>query len=145
MTKLALHDLWSRKRRLVGMFSAILIGVAFLAGTLVLGDTMRSGFGTLFAEANAGTDAVVRSSTRLSSDMIDQQGSLDSSLVDAARAGSTAWPTPRCRSRASARSRDATASRSAGTAPRRSPGNWIDERVVEPVAAGRGPGAAPSR
>ena len=121
MTKLALHDLWSRKRRLVGMFSAILIGVAFLAGTLVLGDTMRSGFSTLFAEANAGTDAVVRSSTRLSSDMIDQQGSLDSSLVDGC-ARSTVWPTPRCRSRASARSRDATASRSAGTAPRRSPG-----------------------
>ena len=67
MVKLALHELWSRKRRLMGMFSAILIGVAFLAGTLVLGDTMRSGFGNLFAEANAGTDAVVRSATRLSS------------------------------------------------------------------------------
>ena len=47
-----------RKRRLVGMFTAVIVGVAFLAGTLVLGDTVRASFGTLFTEANSGTDAV---------------------------------------------------------------------------------------
>ncbi len=35
---------WSRKRRLVGTALAIVLGVAFLAATLVLGDTARAGF-----------------------------------------------------------------------------------------------------
>ncbi len=43
------------------MFTAVLVGVAFLAGTLVLGDSVRDSFGTLFTEANRGTDALVRS------------------------------------------------------------------------------------
>src|SRR5690606_22579237 len=40
---------------------AIILGVAFLAATLVLGDTMRSGFRGVFGEANAGIDLTVRS------------------------------------------------------------------------------------
>src|SRR5690606_10597318 len=51
--------------RVLSIGAAVMLGVAFLAGTLVLGDTMRSGFSDLFAEANAGTDALVRSSDRV--------------------------------------------------------------------------------
>ena len=62
MVRLTLAAAWSRKRRLVGTVLAVVLGVAFLSATLVIGDSARAGFSTAFAEANAGTDALVRSS-----------------------------------------------------------------------------------
>ncbi|MFF2660900.1 ABC transporter permease [Kitasatospora sp. NPDC058032] len=59
--RISLRSLSAHKRRLAGTFTAILLGVAFLSGTLVLGDTLRGSFDTLFTDANRGTDAVVRS------------------------------------------------------------------------------------
>ena len=38
-----------------------MLGVAFLVGTLVLGDTIAANFDRLFTETSAGTDVVVRS------------------------------------------------------------------------------------
>ena len=49
----------------VGTLLAVVLGVAFLAGTLVLGDTLRSSFDDLFADATAGTDVVVRNATEV--------------------------------------------------------------------------------
>ena len=71
MWRTTLKSINAHKRRLLATCSAVLLGVAFLSGTLVLGDTMTDGFGNMFTEANAGTDALVRSSTRsaLGSDM----------------------------------------------------------------------------
>ncbi|MCX2185483.1 ABC transporter permease [Streptomyces sp. SKN60] len=59
--RLGLAALRTHRRRFLGTFAAVLLGVAFLTGTLVMGDTLRAGFDTLFADANRGTDAVVRS------------------------------------------------------------------------------------
>ena len=81
MSHVILNDLWSRKRRLAGMFTAVLVGVAFLAGTLVLGDSVRNSFGTLFTEANRDTDAVVRSTHRITAEGVTAQGSIPESLV----------------------------------------------------------------
>src|ERR687892_212965 len=67
MWKTTLKSIGAHKRRLLATGSAVVLGVAFLSGTLVLGDTMETGFGDMFAEANAGTDAVVRSSTEVGS------------------------------------------------------------------------------
>lgn len=50
----------SHRRRLLGTCTAVVIGVAFLAGTLVFGDTIRAGFDDAFATATSGTDVVVR-------------------------------------------------------------------------------------
>ncbi|MEU7034588.1 ABC transporter permease [Streptomyces sp. NPDC046237] len=61
--KLSLSALRAHKRRFVGTFTAILLGVAFLTGTLVMGDTLRSSFDSLFGNATQGTDAVVRSTS----------------------------------------------------------------------------------
>lgn len=36
MFKLTVKTLWSHKRRLIGTFAAVALGVAFLSGTLVL-------------------------------------------------------------------------------------------------------------
>ena len=80
MGTMTFKDLWSRKRRLVGMFTAVMVGVAFLAGTLVLGDTVRGSFGTLFTEANSGTAALVRSEHRLTVDGETEQGAIPASL-----------------------------------------------------------------
>ncbi|WP_031483975.1 ABC transporter permease [Streptomyces bicolor] len=58
---LSVSSLRAHKRRLAGTFLAVFLGVAFLAGTLVMGDTLRAGFDTMFGNATRGTDAVVRS------------------------------------------------------------------------------------
>ena len=80
MGSLTFKDLWSRKRRLVGMFTAVMVGVAFLAGTLVLGDTVRDSFGTLFTEANSGTAALVRSEHRVTADGQTEQGAIPAAV-----------------------------------------------------------------
>ena len=46
MWRTTLKSLGAHKRRLLGTCAAVLLGVAFLSGTLVLGDTMTNGFAT---------------------------------------------------------------------------------------------------
>jgi putative ABC transport system permease protein len=60
MWKVTLKGLWGRKFRALLTGLAVLLGVAFMAGTLVLTDTVGKAFDELFADINAGTDAVVR-------------------------------------------------------------------------------------
>ncbi|WP_432173872.1 ABC transporter permease [Streptomyces sp. Tue6028] len=59
--RISVSSLRAHKRRFAGTFFAAFLGVAFLAGTLVMGDTLRAGFDSMFGNAAAGTDAVVRS------------------------------------------------------------------------------------
>ncbi|MFE9814093.1 ABC transporter permease [Streptomyces sp. NPDC005773] len=59
--RIGLSSLRTHRRRFVGTLTAVLLGVAFLAGTLVMGDTLRASFDTMFGNAASGTDAVVRS------------------------------------------------------------------------------------
>ncbi|MEU9206389.1 FtsX-like permease family protein [Streptomyces sp. NPDC048415] len=59
--RISVSSLRGHKRRFAGTFLAVLLGVAFLAGTLVMGDTLRTSFDTMFGNATKGTDAVVRS------------------------------------------------------------------------------------
>ena len=61
MTKVALRGLMDHKGRLVSTLLAVALGVAFVAGVLMLTDTMNKSFDDLFATAFEGTDAVVRS------------------------------------------------------------------------------------
>jgi putative ABC transport system permease protein len=59
--RLSVSSLRAHKRRFAGTFFAVFLGVAFLAGTLVMGDTLRASFDSMFGNATSGTDAVVRS------------------------------------------------------------------------------------
>ncbi|MEU1199430.1 FtsX-like permease family protein [Streptomyces sp. NPDC005813] len=59
--RISVSSLRAHKRRFAGTFFAVFLGVAFLAGTLVMGDTLRAGFDSMFGNAAEGTDAVVRS------------------------------------------------------------------------------------
>ncbi|QUC60044.1 ABC transporter permease [Streptomyces sp. A2-16] len=59
--RLSVSSLRAHRRRFAGTFLAVFLGVAFLAGTLIMGDTLRAGFDTMFGNATSGTDAVIRS------------------------------------------------------------------------------------
>ncbi|NUR68534.1 MAG: ABC transporter permease, partial [Streptomyces sp.] len=61
VVRLSVSSLRAHKRRFAGTFLAVFLGVAFLAGTLVMGDTLRASFDTMFGRATSGTDAVIRS------------------------------------------------------------------------------------
>ena len=60
MLTATLRAMIAHKLRLVLTTASIALGVAFLAGTLVLTDTMGLAFEQLFGKVSAGTDAVVR-------------------------------------------------------------------------------------
>ncbi|MGZ4666881.1 MAG: FtsX-like permease family protein, partial [Frankiaceae bacterium] len=56
----ALQGVLAHKLRLLTTGLAVALGVAFMAGTLVLTDTVRATFDSLFTDVYKGTDAVVR-------------------------------------------------------------------------------------
>jgi putative ABC transport system permease protein len=66
MLKLSLRDLRAHVGRYVLTFVAVAIGVAFMGGVLTLTDTITRTFDDLFADANEGTDAVVRGEAQFS-------------------------------------------------------------------------------
>ncbi len=67
MFTIALSGIWAHKRRLTGSMLAVVLGVAFLAGTLLLGDTLKANFDKLFTQANGTTDVIVRGATEIKS------------------------------------------------------------------------------
>jgi putative ABC transport system permease protein len=79
MLRATLKDLRARKLRLVTTSIAVVLGVAFMAGTLVLTDTIGHTFESLFADVNTGTDALVRSEAAFS----DRQGGAQRARLDA--------------------------------------------------------------
>jgi len=83
MFKITLQGLLARKRRLVTTALAVILGVAFTAGTLVLTDTMKNIFDTLSAGVYNGTDAVVRATAVFDgpNNMGKQRPLIDASLV----------------------------------------------------------------
>lgn len=82
MLKMSLESLWQRRRRLFGTATAVTLGVAFLVGTLVLGDTFARNFDQLFTETAAGTDVVVRNGTSVSDEPDAQRGLIDESILE---------------------------------------------------------------
>jgi putative ABC transport system permease protein len=66
MFRLALKSTLARKLRLVSTGLAVVLGIAFLTGTLVFTDTIKRTFDDLFADIYAETDTFVRSSTSIS-------------------------------------------------------------------------------
>ena len=80
MLWITLREMRAHARRLAGTGLAVVLGVAFLTGTLVLGATLRANFDDLLTEVNAGTDVVVRNGTDLEADIA--RAPIDASLVD---------------------------------------------------------------
>src|SRR5918995_1580014 len=84
MIKTALRNLLAHKVRLFTTGLAVMLGVAFIAGTLVLTDTITKTFDDLFTDALADTDAMVRAEASFEdpNGFGDLRGRLDASLVD---------------------------------------------------------------
>ena len=80
MFKLTLKELFGKKLRLITTALAVMLGVAFMAGTLVLTDTIGKTFDGLFTEAYSGTDAYVRGEKVL--DSSTETPPVEASMVD---------------------------------------------------------------
>ncbi len=61
MRRVTLKNLFARKFRLVLTSLSVVLGVAFMAGTFVLTDTLGNVFDQLFVDVNRGVDVAVRS------------------------------------------------------------------------------------
>ena len=79
----------ARKRRLFTTALAVTLGVAFMAGTLVLSGTIGKTFDDMFGDAYKNTDAVVRQQAAFEGlagvETAAQRGRVDASLVDRLR------------------------------------------------------------
>jgi len=140
MWKTTLRSIGAHKRRLLATCSAVVLGVAFLSGTLVLGDTMETGFGDMFSEANAGTDAVVRSSIEVGDSDISERGLLDASIVDdVAAVDGVATAVPEIYGIGQIVGSDGDPL--GGNGPPTQAGNWIADQEINPwqIADGRAP------
>ena len=82
MIRYTLKSFWAHKRRLVSTFVAIVLGVGFVAGAMVLGNTLSRAYDDIFAAATRGTDAFVRSASSVGSDFGEQRARIDIGLVD---------------------------------------------------------------
>jgi len=142
MWKTTLKSLGAHKRRLLSTCTAVLLGVAFLSGTLVLGDTMTKGFGDMFTAANAGTDALVRSESEVGDADFSERALIDRSLVDEiAAVDGVAAAEPRIEG--SARIVGADGDPLGGNGPPTQGGNWIADDALNPydLSDGRAPAA----
>ncbi len=72
MLRITLKSLFARKLRLVLSALAIVLGVGFVAGTLVLTDTMNRTFDNLFADIDKNTSVKVRAQSNLDTSGADQ-------------------------------------------------------------------------
>jgi putative ABC transport system permease protein len=83
MLSTALRNLWSHKLRLMSTALSITLGVAFMAGTLVLTATITRTFDNLFANVYRGTDAVVRAHAAFEGPQGTgtQRGRVDAALI----------------------------------------------------------------
>jgi putative ABC transport system permease protein len=79
--RVTLRGLIAHKLRLATTALAILLGVAFMSGTLVLTATIGATFDGLYADINAGTDVQVRSAEVVDTEFGEQRGTLDEGIV----------------------------------------------------------------
>src|SRR5882757_3620601 len=143
MLQLTLASLWARRRRVASIGIAVALGVAFLTGTLVLGDTLSHNFDRLFTEASATTDVVVRNATSVDDAPDANRGLIDAALVRrVASVPGVGHAEGQVVGYGSLLGRDGDAI--GGNGPPRLAGSWIDSPALNPyrLVAGRAPRAA---
>ncbi|MEI5100831.1 FtsX-like permease family protein [Streptomyces sp. PmtG] len=140
--RLSLTSLRGHKRRFAGTFLAVLLGVAFLAGTLVMGDTLRASFDAMFGDASRGTDAVVRSENTITTPGESQgvRRPVDTGLVERLeRVPGVAAVEPNIQGAGQLVGKDGDPV--GGQGPPTLAGNWITDTELNPyrLAEGRAP------
>jgi putative ABC transport system permease protein len=81
MLRLTFKNLLARKLRLVTTGIAVFIGVAFMAGTMVLTDTVTATFDSLFRDVNAGIDVQVRKASSVEAGGMEVRGRVEDDLI----------------------------------------------------------------
>ncbi|RFS80944.1 ABC transporter substrate-binding protein [Actinomadura spongiicola] len=141
MMPLVFKELWGRKRRMVGSLLAVFLGVTFLTGTLVLGDTLAGSIDGYYSKAFGQTDVSVRNSTSVSDEPWGSRGQIDASVLDQVRrVDGVANAEPVIEGSGQLLAKDGTIVESRG--PRRA-GNWLTDPKLNPyrLAEGRAPRA----
>lgn len=141
MTGIALKGLWAHKRRLTGSFVAVLLGVSFLFGTLVLSSTLSTSIDRFFTQATAGTDVSVRDAAKISDGPNALRGPIDGSAADRVRrVPGVAAAEPVVQAVGQVLGRDGKTINAMG---QRYVGNWITDETLNPyrIAAGHAPSA----
>lgn len=82
MFRLTIRTILSHKRRMISTVLSIVLGVAFLAGTLVFTDSLQRTFDDLFSSVYANTDAVVRSSQEIETQAGTTRGRIPDTMLD---------------------------------------------------------------
>ncbi len=140
MFTIARRSITSHKRRFAGTFFAVFLGIAFLAGTLVFGDTARDSFSQIFTDGNAGTDVVVRGADSLGSEELAVRRPVPESLIDDIRAvPGVAAAEPSIEGMGQLVGADGTIL--GGDGPPTLAGNWIEDPELNPhrIVEGRAP------
>jgi putative ABC transport system permease protein len=139
--------LLAHKTRFVSTFLAVFLGVAFLAGTLVLTDTIQTSFNDLFGDVYRGTDAYVRSTVKVQGEGPgdDIRKTLDDSLVATVKSVdgvADAQPTIQANHTQVVGS-DGKALGSPGQGAPTFGANWVDNKRLNPfnISEGRAPTA----
>ncbi|MGA4843522.1 FtsX-like permease family protein [Streptomyces sp. G45] len=140
--RLSLTSLRGHKRRFAGTFFAVLLGVAFLAGTLVMGDTLRASFDTMFGNATSGTDAVVRGADTITAPGESQgvRRAVDTDLIERVeKVPGVAAAVPNIQGAGQLVGKDGDPV--GGQGPPTLAGNWIADAELNPyrLAEGRAP------
>ena len=81
MLRLTIRTILSHKRRMISTVLSIVLGIAFLAGTLVFTDSLQRTFDDLFSSVYAKTDAVVRSSEEVKTQAGTTRGRIPDTLI----------------------------------------------------------------
>ena len=88
MFRLTIRGLWAHKLRFALTGLAVVLGVAFMAGTMILTDTMGRTFDNLVSTTNQGIDAIVRRSSAVEGEFGESRERIDASALDTVRATS---------------------------------------------------------
>jgi len=144
MLRLTLKNLWAHKVRLALTGVAVVLGVAFMTGTMVLTDTMGHTFDDMLATTNAGTDVVIQQPETVDAEMGDVRERVPAETLDVIRgvdgvetaAGSIQGFAQLVKADGTVGSLDGLGA-TIGT-------NWVDDEQLNPLslASGRAPTAA---
>ena len=140
MFRLTIKGLWAHKLRFALTGLAVVLGVAFMAGTMILTDTMGKTFDNLVSTTNEGIDA--RASQRGRRRRVRRVPGAHRRVGRSTRsAPSTASPPPRARSRASPSSSGRRHHQPADGLGVTIGSNWIADERLNPfdLAEGRAP------
>lgn len=143
MLKTTLRNIFGHKLRLLTTGLAVALGVAFMAGTLVLTATVKQTFEELFTNAYAKTDALVRSEASFEANGTEQRARIDDSMVDLlAQVEGVGTAQPDVWGYAQVVDRDGEPIGLPGAGPPTVGANWSDEALnTWTLVAGRGPTA----